>query len=41
MIGYLAYFSENIYYYNNKPGWCPISLFKEKGFIPINKKELI
>jgi hypothetical protein len=37
MIGYLAYFSENIYYYNHEPGWsASISLFKEKGFVPIN-----
>jgi len=41
MIGYLAYFSENIYYYNNKPGWCSITLFQEKGFVPINKEDLI
>ena len=41
MIGYLAYFSENIYYYNNKPVWCPITLFQKKEFIPINKEEII
>ena len=42
MIGYLAYFSEKIYYYNQEPGWsASISLFKEKEFIPINKEEII
>lgn len=37
MIGYLAFFS-NIYYLNKKPGWCPLALFQNKDFIPINLK---
>jgi hypothetical protein len=41
MIGYLAYFSENIYYYNKQPGWCPIDLFQEKRFTPTNNDEII
>lgn len=41
MIGYLAYSSKNIYYYNNDPGWCSITPFEEKGFVPINKEDLI
>ena len=35
MIGYLAFFS-NIYYLNKNPGWCPLALFQNKDFIPIN-----
>jgi hypothetical protein len=32
LIGYLSYFSV-VYYPDFKPAWCPIDLFKNKGFI--------
>jgi hypothetical protein len=35
IIGYLGFFS-NIYYLDKTPGWCPIDMFKEKGFNSIN-----
>tara|TARA_Y100000389_G_C17465550_1_gene525183 strand:+ start:3763 stop:4494 length:732 start_codon:yes stop_codon:yes gene_type:complete len=42
IIGYLGYFSKNIYYYNHEPGWsASLCIFHEKGFIPINQEEII
>ena len=35
IIGYLGFFS-NIYFMNKKCGWCPLDMFINKGFIPIN-----
>lgn len=35
IIGYLGFFS-NIYFPNKKSGWCPLGIFLNKGFIPIN-----
>tara|TARA_Y100000768_G_scaffold388754_1_gene386851 strand:- start:3068 stop:3817 length:750 start_codon:yes stop_codon:yes gene_type:complete len=35
VIGYLGFFS-NVYFLNKKPGWCPLDLFTNKGFIPID-----
>jgi len=37
VIGYLGFFS-NIYFLNKDPGWCPLGLFMNKGFIPIDLK---
>ena len=36
IIGYLAFFSNNIYFPNKKNGWCPLGICLNKGFIPIN-----
>ena len=35
IIGYLSYFTKNIYYpnENRKNGWCPMGLFTNKGWI--------
>ena len=35
VIGYLGFFS-NIYFLNKIPGWCPLGMFINKGFIPID-----
>ena len=35
VIGYLAFFS-NVYFPNKSPGWCPLGLFSNKGFCPID-----
>lgn len=35
IIGYLGFFS-NVYFPNKDPGWCPLGMFLNKGFIPIN-----
>tara|TARA_Y100000996_G_C22119908_1_gene477603 strand:- start:94 stop:522 length:429 start_codon:yes stop_codon:yes gene_type:complete len=35
IIGYLAFFS-TVYYPNMTPLWCPLDMFIEKGFIPID-----
>ena len=35
VIGYLGFFS-NVYFKNKNPIWCPLSMFINKGFIPIN-----
>ena len=37
VIGYLGFFS-NIYFMNKKPAWCPLGIFMNKGFIPIDLK---
>ena len=37
VIGYLGFFS-NIYFMNKEPGWCPLGMFMNKGFIPIDLK---
>ena len=37
VIGYLGFFS-NVYFMNKKPKWCPLGLFTNKGFIPVNLK---
>ena len=34
VIGYLGFFS-NVYFMNKDPGWCPLGMFLNKGFIPI------
>jgi hypothetical protein len=36
IIGYLA-FDSDVYYLHSNPGWCPLSLFEEKNFYPIEK----
>jgi hypothetical protein len=35
VIGYLGFFS-NVYYMDKNSGWCPLSIFKNKGFIAID-----
>tara|TARA_B100001287_G_scaffold265805_1_gene259083 strand:- start:497 stop:1222 length:726 start_codon:yes stop_codon:yes gene_type:complete len=35
VIGYLAFYS-NVYFPNVDPKWCPLSMFLNKNFIPIN-----
>ena len=35
IIGYLGFFS-NIYFLNKEPKWCPLGMFENKGFIPID-----
>ena len=35
VIGYLGFYS-NIYYMNKNSTWCPLGIFINKGFIPIN-----
>lgn len=35
VIGYLGFFS-NIYFLNEKPKWCPLDLFMNKGFIQVD-----
>jgi hypothetical protein len=37
LIGYLGFFS-NVYFMNTNPKWCPIDMFINKGFNPINLK---
>ena len=37
VIGYLGFFS-NVYFMNKNPKWCPLGMFMNKGFIPINLK---
>ena len=37
IIGYLAFFSQ-VYYPNVEPGWCPLDMFINKGFRPIDRK---
>ena len=37
VIGFLGFFS-NVYFMNKDPGWCPLGMFMNKGFIPINLK---
>jgi len=35
VIGYLGFFSK-IYFLNREPGWCPLGMFLNKGFTPID-----
>lgn len=35
VIGYLSFYS-TVYFLNKNPGWCPLSMLKNKGFIEIN-----
>ena len=37
VIGYLGFFS-NVYFMKKNPGWCPLGMFMNKKFIPINLK---
>lgn len=37
VIGYLAFFS-NVYFPNSTPGWCPLGMFLNKGWFPVNLK---
>jgi hypothetical protein len=37
VIGYLGFFS-NIYFMNKTPKWCPLGMFMNKGFIPVDLK---
>ena len=39
VIGYLGFFS-NIYFLNREPGWCPLGMFINKGFIPIDPLDI-
>ena len=34
IIGYLSFFS-NVYYLDKEPKWCPLGMFKNKGWNPI------
>ena len=38
VIGYLSFFSE-VHYPNIYPGWCPLEMFNNKGWNPINVKK--
>jgi len=42
IIGYLSYFTKNIYYpnENRRNGWCPMGLFTNKGWTPISIQKL-
>lgn len=35
IIGYLGFFS-NVYFMNKDPKWCPLGMFLNKKFIPVN-----
>jgi hypothetical protein len=35
VIGYLGFYS-NVHYLNKEPGWCPLGMFSNKGWIPID-----
>jgi hypothetical protein len=35
IIGYLSFFSSNIYYPDCEPGWCPLEMFTNKNWFPI------
>ena len=37
VIGYLGFFS-NVHFLNRNPRWCPLGMFINKGFIPIDLK---
>ena len=39
VIGYLSFYSD-IYYLNINTTWCPIELFKNKGWISIEEKDI-